>query len=178
MTHLHFIKFRKRFQMLILSALRNSSTWIGSILKICDSISRKTQNDCPIFSKTYNYYCSWSFSIISSSELIESSYADWRLGKHISTYLGVCVTYRRSMDWILDLLTTCIHHWELQVIPIFSLVSILYKSQHHPLNFSSLLCSPDVPYQRFLAVEILQLPALMSSFHSRPCRVLVIWQLR
>jgi hypothetical protein len=28
------------------------------------------------------------------------------------TYLCVC-DYRRGMDWILDLLTTCIHHSEL-----------------------------------------------------------------
>jgi hypothetical protein len=33
-------------------------------------------------------------------------------GKYIVTYLGVC-DYRRGMDWILDLLTTCTHHSEL-----------------------------------------------------------------
>jgi hypothetical protein len=38
--------------------------------------------------------------------------ATWKIFKihtYIVTYLGVC-DYRRSMDWILDLLTTCTHY--------------------------------------------------------------------
>jgi hypothetical protein len=49
--------------------------------------------------------------------------------------LGMCVcVYRRSMDWILDLLTLCTHHSELQVITALSPVSTLYKSPQHPLR--------------------------------------------
>jgi hypothetical protein len=39
-------------------------------------------------------------------------------------YLGVC-DYRRNMDWLVDLLMTCIHHSELQVITALLLVSTL-----------------------------------------------------
>jgi hypothetical protein len=35
--------------------------------------------------------------------------------------------YRRGMDWWMDLLTTCTHHSELQVITAPSLISTLYK---------------------------------------------------
>jgi hypothetical protein len=38
--------------------------------------------------------------------------------------------YTRGMDWMLDLLTTCIHYSELQVITALSLVSTFYKSLH------------------------------------------------
>jgi hypothetical protein len=35
-----------------------------------------------------------------------------------------------QMDWWIDLLTTCTHHSELQVITALSLISTLYKSLH------------------------------------------------
>jgi hypothetical protein len=53
--------------------------------------------------------------------------------------LGVC-DYRQGMDWWMDLLTTYIHHLELQVITAISLISILYKSQQHPLNLLPACC--------------------------------------
>jgi hypothetical protein len=43
--------------------------------------------------------------------------------------------YRRGMDWIFDLLTTCTHYSELQVIIAPSLISTLYKSSQHSLSF-------------------------------------------
>jgi hypothetical protein len=39
--------------------------------------------------------------------------------------------YRRGMDWWMDLLNTCTHHLELQVITALSLISKLYKSLAH-----------------------------------------------
>jgi hypothetical protein len=39
--------------------------------------------------------------------------------------------YRRGMDWWMDLLTTCTHHSELQVITALSLISTLYKWLAH-----------------------------------------------
>jgi hypothetical protein len=42
--------------------------------------------------------------------------------------------YKRGMDWILDVLTTCTHHSELQVITALSLIFTLYKSPQHPLS--------------------------------------------
>jgi hypothetical protein len=65
---------------------------------------------------------------------------------NIIMYLGVC-DYRRSMDWMLGLLTTCIHHSELQVITAVSLISTLYKSQQPPLS----LFQPAVFTSRSLA---------------------------
>jgi hypothetical protein len=57
--------------------------------------------------------------------------------EYIVTYLGMT----REGVWIgeLDLLTTCIHHSELQVIIALSLISTLYKSLHAKF-FPSLLC--------------------------------------
>jgi hypothetical protein len=40
------------------------------------------------------------------------------------TFLGVC-DYRRGMDWLVNLLATCIHHSELQVITALLLISTL-----------------------------------------------------
>jgi hypothetical protein len=74
------------------------------------------------------------------------------------------MTYRRGMDWIFDLLTTYIHHSELHYIDHW----------HTQPSVLSLLQSPlTVSWQRFNTVEILQLPALRSSCHSRPCRTLL-----
>jgi hypothetical protein len=68
-------------------------------------------------------------------------------------------------------LTTCTHHSDLQVIIILSLISTLYKSPQHLLSlFRPALSSLAVPWQLLLTAEILQLHALMSSYHSRLCR--------
>jgi hypothetical protein len=40
----------------------------------------------------------------------------------------------------MDLLTICIHHWELQAITTPSLISTLYKSPHHLLNLFPACC--------------------------------------
>jgi hypothetical protein len=63
---------------------------------------------------------------------------------------------------------------ELRVITALSLISTLYISPQHPLS----LLQPDVSstavsWKRRLTVKILQLSALRSSCHSRPCRTLV-----
>jgi hypothetical protein len=42
--------------------------------------------------------------------------------------------YIRGMDWWMDLLTTYIHHSELQVTTALSIISTLYKSPQHLLN--------------------------------------------
>jgi hypothetical protein len=74
----------------------------------------------------------------------------------------------------MDLLTTCTHRSELQVITAKSLISALYKSRQHLLSLlQPARSSPVVPWQRLLILEILQLHALRSSCHSRPCRILV-----
>jgi hypothetical protein len=77
--------------------------------------------------------------------------------------LWVC-DYRWGVDWILDLLTTCIHHLELHI-------TVHWHTQTRVL---SVLWSPlAVSWQRLLPREILQLPAFRSSCHSCPCRSLV-----
>jgi hypothetical protein len=63
------------------------------------------------------------------------------------------------MGWWMDLLATCIHHSELQVVIALSLISTLYKSLVHAKSSLYLL---DVSWKRLLTVEILQLPALTS----------------
>jgi hypothetical protein len=67
---------------------------------------------------------------------------------------------RRDMDWILDLLTTCIHHSVLQVITAPLLISTIHRSPQHPLSlFQPSTSTSAAPYQRPLTVEILQLLA-------------------
>jgi hypothetical protein len=71
----------------------------------------------------------------------------------------------------MDLLTTYIYHSELQVITVPPLISKTHKSPQHPLSlFQRAVCSPAVPWQRLLTVEILQLNALRSYLHSLTCR--------
>jgi hypothetical protein len=53
--------------------------------------------------------------------------------------LGVC-DYRWEVDWILHLLTTCIHHSELQVITSPLLISKIHKSPQHPLSLFAACC--------------------------------------
>jgi hypothetical protein len=67
----------------------------------------------------------------------------------------------------LDLLTTCTHHSELQIITARTLSSTIDKSLAHAKPSKSLL---DVSWQRFLTVQIHQLPAFRSSCYSLPCR--------
>jgi hypothetical protein len=87
--------------------------------------------------------------------------------KYTVTYFGVC-DCRRGMDWISHLLTTCIHHSELHFT----------DNWHTQTRVLSLLQSPlAVFWQRLLPKEIPQLPALRSSYHSRPCRTFVNYQL-
>jgi hypothetical protein len=77
------------------------------------------------------------------------------------------------MDWILDILITYTHHSELQVITALWIISTIHRSSQHQLK----LFQTVDPWQRLLTVEILQLPALRFSCHSRPCRNLVNCQL-
>jgi hypothetical protein len=68
------------------------------------------------------------------------------------------------MDWILDLLTTYIHHSKLHFTDHW----------HIPTIVLSLLPSPlAVCWQRLLPRDILQLPALRSSCHSRLTEFLI-----
>jgi hypothetical protein len=67
------------------------------------------------------------------------------------------------MDWWIDLLTTCIHHSKLHFTDRW----------HTQTSGHSLLQSPlAVFWQQLPQTEILQLPVLRSSCHSRPCRTL------
>jgi hypothetical protein len=75
---------------------------------------------------------------------------------------------RRNMDWMLDLLTACIHQSELHFTDHWHTQTSVLSPLQSPLSVS---------WQRLLTMEILQLPALRSSCHSHPCRTLVNWQL-
>jgi hypothetical protein len=78
----------------------------------------------------------------------------------------------------MNLLTCITHDTELQVITVLSLISTLYKSPQHPLRlFQPAMSSSAVPWQRILAVEILQLQPFRFSCHNRPCRTLINCQL-
>jgi hypothetical protein len=44
------------------------------------------------------------------------------------------------MDWILDLLTTCTHYSELQVITALLLISTIHRLPQHPLSFCAARC--------------------------------------
>jgi hypothetical protein len=65
--------------------------------------------------------------------------------------------YRRGMDWTLDLLTTCIHHSELQEITALSLISKFYKLLHAK---SSSACS--ISNSRSLATAFTEADSLAS----------------
>jgi hypothetical protein len=76
--------------------------------------------------------------------------------------------YRRGLDWWMDLLTTYKHDSELHTITALSLIYIPYKSLQHPLRLFQPAVSSAVPWQRLLAVQILQLQALRSYLHKLP----------
>jgi hypothetical protein len=44
------------------------------------------------------------------------------------------------MDWLMDLLTTCIHHSELQVITASLLISTIHRSPEQPLSLFPAYC--------------------------------------
>jgi hypothetical protein len=65
-----------------------------------------------------------------------------RFGTHTHTHthdLGAS-DYRRVMDWRTDLLTTCIHHSELQAITAPLLISRIHRSPQHPLSLLPACC--------------------------------------
>jgi hypothetical protein len=66
----------------------------------------------------------------------------------------------------MNLLSTCIHHSKLSFTDHW----------HTQTSVLSLRSPLAVFWQRLLPREILQLPTLGSSCHSRPCRTLVNWQ--
>jgi hypothetical protein len=84
-----------------------------------------------------------------SSQPIKYSAArnETTLTVRIVTYLVVC-DCRRGTCWILDLLTACTHHLELQVITALLLISTLCKTQQHQLRVSQ----PAVFTSRSLAI--------------------------
>jgi hypothetical protein len=50
------------------------------------------------------------------------------------------------MDWILDLLTTWTHDWELHLTTVLSLISTIHKSPQHSLSlFKHAVSSPAIP---------------------------------
>jgi hypothetical protein len=83
-----------------------------------------------------------------------------KLHKSVNVYVG---DYR----WGIDLLTDYTFHLELRVIIALLRFPPLYKPLAHVKSSKFLL---DNSWQRFPTVEILELPALRSSCHSRPCR--------
>jgi hypothetical protein len=61
---------------------------------------------------------------------------------------------RLNMDWIPGLLSTCLHHSELQVTTVSLLISTIHRSPHHPLSiFQPAVSSRAVPWQQFLTEE-------------------------
>jgi hypothetical protein len=64
---------------------------------------------------------------------------------------------------------TYTHHLELQVITVLFLIFTLHSSLQHPPSFSNLLCV-NQPFPDNGFMDILQLPSLRSSCHSRLCR--------
>jgi hypothetical protein len=74
--------------------------------------------------------------------------------------------YRWGINWILNLLIACIHHSELHFTEHWHTQTSVLS----PLNYPQ-----AVSWQRFLPRENLQIPALRSSCHSRPCSTLVNW---
>jgi hypothetical protein len=70
----------------------------------------------------------------------------------------------------MDLLTIYIHHSELQAITAPTLISTFHKSPQHPRSLFQPAVTSAVPWKRLLKVEILQLHALRSYFHSFPYR--------
>jgi hypothetical protein len=87
--------------------------------------------------------------------------------------------YKQDIHWRIDLSTPYIYHSELQVFTALLLFSAIYRSSQHMLSLFQPAVSPTaIPWQWLLAVEILQLPALMSCLHNRPCRTLVNCQLK
>jgi hypothetical protein len=102
-----------------------------------------------------------SYSVVRKEDLTWHSCLVWYCHE-----LGVC-DYRRGTGWILDLLTTCIHHSEL----------LFTVHWHTHTSVLSLLHSPlSVSWRRLRQREILRLPAPMTSCHSRPYRIRVNWQ--
>jgi hypothetical protein len=87
-----------------------------------------------------------------------------RFSKNTVTYFG-CVTYRRGMDWILDLLTP------LWTTRNYSAITDLHTLQLSLFPACCVVTSHSLATA--LTVEILQLPVIRSSCHSRPCRTLV-----
>jgi hypothetical protein len=78
------------------------------------------------------------------------------------TYIEVWLLDGVCIRW-LDLLTTCTHHSELQVITAPPLISTIHSSPQHPLClFQLAVSSPAVPWQRLLTVKIVQFSALRS----------------
>jgi hypothetical protein len=100
--------------------------------------------------------------------IVQSKLKPWR---EIDIVTYFVYDYRWGIDWILDLLSTYAHHSELHIIITLTLISTLHKSPQYPLSlFQPAVSSRAVPWQRLLTVEILQLPALRSFCHNRPCR--------
>jgi hypothetical protein len=86
----------------------------------------------------------------------------------LSRFKGVTVDGVWIGEW------TCTYHSELQVITALLLISTFYKSPQHSLSlFQPAVSKPVLAWQLLLTAEILQLPALRASCHSRPYRTLV-----
>jgi hypothetical protein len=65
-----------------------------------------------------------------------------------------CMTKRRGMDWISDLLTTYTHHWELQAITALLLIYTIHSSTQHLLRpFQTSVSSPAGPWQLLLTAD-------------------------
>jgi hypothetical protein len=84
----------------------------------------------------------------------------------LSRVTGVC-DYRRGMNWLLDFID---HFYT-------PLGTTLSRSLTQSRDLSLLQSPRAVSWQRLLPREIIQLPALRTSCHSRTGRTLVNWQL-
>jgi hypothetical protein len=74
--------------------------------------------------------------------LNEGSYLQFEMTGVPSYMFMIWGDYRRGLDWWMDLLATCAHHSEVQLITALTLISTLYKSLAHPkFSQSSLVVS-------------------------------------
>jgi hypothetical protein len=105
------------------------------------------------------HFCSVAISW-SRSNAVSKSNCIWH---QLSGVLRGCIW---DLDWWMNLLTTYTHNLELQAITAPPLISTIHKSPQH------LLCSPAIPWQWLLTMEILQLHVLKSYLHGLPCRIL------
>jgi hypothetical protein len=162
-THIKAFKITRGCVHLLVASQWNSGGCVRYRVLITENIKITVFGNVALCSLVLMYLNTWHHIPQDCSELHVDS-------NNYVTYchiLGVW-EYRQGMNWILDLLTTCICH------------SKPHSTDHRHTQTSvlSLLQSPQaVSWQQLIPREILQLPTFWSSCLSFLCRTLVNWQL-